>query len=127
MKTRLTLKPGQKGTKKLLRQYGDDLVCVRYRYDEATRKRYKTVEIVVEEIEWPVKSPLDGPETVVGIQVQWGELDMWKRVKDAGGKWDARRKIWLMPQRVVEQLGLVERIVESQMDIDVDAIGGKSN
>jgi hypothetical protein len=33
MKTRVKLKPGQRGTKKLLDQYGDALVCVRYRYD----------------------------------------------------------------------------------------------
>ena len=33
MKTRLTRKPGQKGTKKLTALYGEKLVCVRYRYD----------------------------------------------------------------------------------------------
>lgn len=42
--TRLKLKPGQKGTKKLLAEHGDALVCVRYRYDEASRTRTKTVE-----------------------------------------------------------------------------------
>jgi hypothetical protein len=31
MKTRVKLKPGQKGTKKLVERYGDALVCVRYR------------------------------------------------------------------------------------------------
>ncbi len=34
MKTQTHLKPGQKGTKRLLEKYGDTLVCVRYRYDE---------------------------------------------------------------------------------------------
>ena len=33
MRVRLLLKPGQKGTKQLLTQYGDRLICVRYRYD----------------------------------------------------------------------------------------------
>jgi hypothetical protein len=32
-RVRLHLKPGQKGTKQLLAQYGDRLICVRYRYD----------------------------------------------------------------------------------------------
>jgi len=32
---RLILRPGQNGTKKLLEKYGDRLVSVRYRYDEA--------------------------------------------------------------------------------------------
>jgi len=30
-RVRLHLKPGQKGTKQLLAQYGDRLICVRYR------------------------------------------------------------------------------------------------
>jgi hypothetical protein len=46
---RRTLTPGQKGTKKLLDQYGSSLVYVRYRYDEQRRKRYTTVEIIVQE------------------------------------------------------------------------------
>lgn len=31
METRLILSPGQNGTKKLVKQYGEKLVCVRYR------------------------------------------------------------------------------------------------
>ncbi len=38
---RLTLKPGQPGTKGLLARYGKRLVCVRYRYDERTRQRVR--------------------------------------------------------------------------------------
>jgi len=38
---RLHLKPGQKGTKQLLAQYGDRLICVRYRYDVQRKKRLK--------------------------------------------------------------------------------------
>ena len=48
-RVRLNLKPGQKGTKQLLAQYGDRLVCVRYRYDAYRKKRLKTVEILVAE------------------------------------------------------------------------------
>jgi len=49
MRTRLTLQPGQSGTKELVEQYGDRLVCVRYRYDATRRRRFKTVELIVEE------------------------------------------------------------------------------
>ncbi len=45
----LHLKPGQKGTKQLLAQYGDRLICVRYRYDAQRKKRFKTVELLVAE------------------------------------------------------------------------------
>lgn len=48
MKTRLTLKPGQNGTKKMLDKYGERLLAVRYRYDAARHLRIKTVELVEE-------------------------------------------------------------------------------
>ena len=51
-RVRLHLKPGQKGTKQLLAQYGDRLICVRYRYDAQRKKRLKTVELLVAERDW---------------------------------------------------------------------------
>ena len=41
MEVRSKLRPGENGTKTLLKQYGEQLVCVRYRYDRQRRKRYK--------------------------------------------------------------------------------------
>ena len=58
MEVKTKLQPGQNGTKALLKEYGDQLVCVRYRYDKAHHKRYKTVELIVEEKDWI-------PETLV--------------------------------------------------------------
>ncbi len=52
MKTKLNIKRGERGTKKLSDKYGDRLVCVRYRYDPVRMKRYKTVELIEEETEW---------------------------------------------------------------------------
>ena len=52
MRARLILKPGQRGTKKLCAEYGERLVCVRYRYDEKRHKRLETVELVVVEVDW---------------------------------------------------------------------------
>jgi hypothetical protein len=49
MRARRTLAPGQKGAKKLLRQYGAQLVCVRYRYDAERRLRFTTVELIIEQ------------------------------------------------------------------------------
>jgi hypothetical protein len=64
MRTRLHLKPGQRGTKRLSEQYGEQLVCVRYRYDDATQKRYKTVELIVDVAEWsPAKKEKSENET----------------------------------------------------------------
>jgi len=85
MKTRLTLKPGHKGTKKLQQCDGEKLVCVRYRYDEVTHRRYKTAELIMEEIAWPPKSPVPDPNGIVAIKVRWGEIDLGQRVRNAGG------------------------------------------
>jgi hypothetical protein len=59
MRARRTLTPGQKGTKKLLRQYGSQLVCVRYRYGAERHLRFKTVELIIEQggVFWNGGSP----------------------------------------------------------------------
>ncbi len=105
MQTLLTRKPGQKGTKQLLLKYGEQLVCVRYRYDDERRRRLKTVELVVEEREW---MPDD---TRVLVRVAWDEQELRGKVKGAGGRWRPERKLWELPYSKVVELGLEERMV----------------
>jgi hypothetical protein len=51
-------------------KYGSRLVSVRYRYDEPMRKRYKTIELIVEEADWtPRRMPATGSE-MVSIRVR---------------------------------------------------------
>ena len=52
MIVRQKLNPGEKGTKKMVETYGDQLVCVRYRYDVQRKRRYKTVELIVDVVQW---------------------------------------------------------------------------
>ncbi|MGC8801922.1 MAG: hypothetical protein C0184_10215 [Chloroflexus aggregans] len=59
MRTRLKLKPGQRGTKKLQALYGDRLICVRYRYDAENGRRLKTIELIVEEKAWMPRDRTD--------------------------------------------------------------------
>lgn len=97
MKTRVNLKPGEKGTKRLVEQYGDALVCVRYRYDAKTRKQYKTVEIIVSESDWtppPAKYP-DG--TLVRLKIGISETALQGQVRAVGGRWDKQQQVWLVP------------------------------
>jgi len=91
--TRLKLKPGQKGTKALVEKYGDDLVCVRYRYDEASRIRLKTVEIIVEKKQLPPAQGTPDNE-IVPVQIAFGEKELGKMARSAGGNWDAEVKLW---------------------------------
>ena len=52
IKTKSIRKPGEPGTKKLTQIYGNDLICVRYKYDYKLKKRYKTIELQIEETPW---------------------------------------------------------------------------
>jgi len=47
--TRRKLQPGEPGTRKLWAEYGEKLVCVRYRYNAENRRRMKTIELVIKE------------------------------------------------------------------------------
>ncbi len=108
LKTTDTLRPGEPGTRHLVREFGDRLVCVRYRRDEAGRKRYKTVELIVAEADW---SPPPGPEDPVHVRVAFSEEELRRRVKEAGGRWRPESKTWSLPLRTVEELGLRDRVV----------------
>lgn len=114
MRTRVILKPGQPGTQRLVEQYGAELLCGRYRYDEAHGKRYKTVELVVEESEW---QPPIAAHTIVGVQVAFREADLQQKVRQAGGKWNPARRVWEIRYDRALALGLKERIVSEDVSI----------
>lgn len=111
---RTTLLPGQKGTMGLLREYGDQLVCVRYRYDKLRGRRMKTVELIVDEQPWVpgTKIPM---EREVAVRVGYNEHDLREQVKQAGGWWDAGKKAWRLGFRKVLALGLEARLVDEEL------------
>ena len=109
MQTRLNLRPGSRGTKKLLAQYGKQLVCIRYRYDEQKRMRYKTIELILEAVPWQPKPPKPG--TMVQVKITFSEDALRKRVKSAGGRWDDKLRVWRLPYGKIVELGLRKRIV----------------
>jgi hypothetical protein len=69
MRTRLTLQPHQDGARQLRERYGERLVCVRYRYDETTKERWKTVELIIEKSAWEPPQPQWQVDTLVALQV----------------------------------------------------------
>ncbi len=122
MRTTKTLKPGQKGTKELLTQFGPSLLLVRYRYDEEHRENLKTVELVVQrrsrdrEAECRRSRPADGrcdgaSTRRVALRVGWREREVQQRVKSAGGRWDRDRRVWILGRGAAERLKLLERVV----------------
>ena len=95
MEIKTTLAPGQKGTKLLLKEYGDQLVCVRYRYDKARQKRLKTIELIVDEQDW-VPGVIIPTDKRVAIKIGFGEAELREQVKKAGGFWNPAQKAWIL-------------------------------
>ncbi len=121
MEARVTLRPGAKGAKKLTAEFGDRLICVRYRYDQERRRRIKTVEIIVDEADWtPVAARnAAAPEPdrehlrqIVGVRVAYAEVALRRAVGEAGGRWDPSARLWLLPLAAARALGLQERIIQ---------------
>jgi len=78
----------------LLTQYGDRLVCVRYRYDEQRQKRVKTVELIIEEEPWASLEAPQPAEALVAIRSARSDVTLRQQVKRLGGRWDPQPQVW---------------------------------
>ncbi len=105
------LKPGQKGTMRLVEKYGDSLLCVRYRYDEIRGVRLKTVEIVVEDRQG-MGSVRYWDGEIVAVTVPYTAKSLREVLKAAGGRWSPEERLWRVRYGAIRgHAGLVERIV----------------
>jgi hypothetical protein len=111
MKSRLNLKPGQRGTKKLVDRYGKSLLYVRYRYDEIRGVRLKTVEIIVEEKPWQPSMRIKDDE-IVPVNVYFTEMELREKLKGMGGKWNPEEKCWYVHFGVIRGTKFEYRIPE---------------
>lgn len=118
MKTRLVLKPGQRGTKRLLERYGEDLVCVRFRYDAELQQRLKTVELVVERTEWTPPAPRYPLDSLVPLQIEAADLRKRTMAKAAGGKWNPDVHLWF-----VRYGNIVGTSLEKHIHVDANRTG----
>lgn len=94
MTARSKLLPGQKGTKKLVAEYGDALFCVRYRYDEPNQTRLKTVELIIERKPWTPTQHRYADSTLVPVRIGFHDSALRAQAKAAQGKWDPEAKAW---------------------------------
>jgi hypothetical protein len=111
MKTRLKLMPGQKGTKSLVDVYGDALFCVRYRYDEESNTRVKTVEIVVGKKSWVPPQPKFPDDMNVPVRIAFAESRLKNLAKEAGGRWNPEKRVWLIPFGKIKGTALEKHII----------------
>ena len=110
MRVRSKLKPGQPGTRKLVQQFGDRLVCVRYRYDALKRRRYTTAEVIVDESEWDPMPSATARRERVAVRIEVHEVKLREKVKAVGGRWDPEKRVWHVTMEQVMQLGLTGRV-----------------
>ena len=80
-----------------MRAIWDRLVCVRYRYDEEKKERWKTVEPIIEKSEWEPMTVHWQAEMRVALQIAVHERDLRQQVKAAGGKWNPSEAVWELP------------------------------
>lgn len=108
MKSYNHLKPGQKGTRRLVEKYGDALLCVRYRYDEKRGIRLKTVEIIVDEK--LDSTPRHKDEDIVPVLISFDEVALREQLRSMRARWNAQQKVWFVPYRLIRGTLLESRI-----------------
>ena len=111
------MKPGQPGTKQLSEQYGAQLVCVRYRYDALTRKRIKTVEIVVAESEWLPPEERFSQEEIVWVRIGFVDYTTEEHLLAAGGQWDGTRCVWNIRYDAAVKLGFAAQVERREVSL----------
>ncbi len=104
------LQPGQPGTMRLTRQYGEALVCVRYRQDATGSIRCTTIEVVVDVA--PVHKRYDEDE-IIGVRIGIGQIDQRRRAQARGARWDAEARLWRMTRKLAKRLNLTRHIVKT--------------
>jgi len=99
------LDPSSRGAIKLAAQFGNSLLCVRHRVDENGKFRFTTVELLVGQAAIVVRS-----QKYVSVRLDWSEQALRQVVKKAGGRWDAKERVWRLPRRLASILRLTDRI-----------------
>jgi len=113
VETRLTLRPGQGGTRKLLERYGERLVRVRYLYDAASGRRLKTVELIVSSVPWKPRARRlrRSDDEIVALRIAWHEAELRERAKRLGAVWRPAQKVWEIRWGDAKRLGLADRVM----------------
>ncbi len=101
--------PHQPGAIRLAERFGETLVAVRYRQSPDPKRRFITVELVVDEL--PVQRRTKG-STLVRVRIDANEGILQSAAKRYGAKWDRVAKVWVMSRTIARELRLTDRIVE---------------
>ena len=87
------------------------MVCIRYIYDDKKQVKLKTVEIIVEKKPWHKDVRRIPKNKIVNVQVDYGEIQIGRIIRSAGGRWNREKKVWELPYGAAIALGLDKRII----------------
>ena len=99
------IKPSQHGAIKIARNYGSELLCVRYRENPDGTERLTTVELVVERV---MIQKRDDP--IVSFKIKPEEVDLRRLAQSRGATYDGKNQMWTLARTEVLRMGLRSRI-----------------
>lgn len=128
MEVTRTIKAGEKGSLRFLKQWGDQLVAVRYRKDHRQQRMLTTIEVIVDErplYNQPVNQAAflaHREKQPVAVCIEFDELELRGKVKQQGARWSRAGRLWVMTYGKAVELGLGIRIVKDGIErcTDVD-------
>ncbi len=109
---RKTMRPGEPGTRRHLRDWGDRLVCVRHRVDPDKGMRFTTIEIVASStrVVRPKREP--HPEALVYARVGRDEWELERRLRTTkSASFDPVLDVWRMRYESAVKLRLKRRLL----------------
>ncbi|MDQ6679391.1 MAG: hypothetical protein M3Y67_00300 [Pseudomonadota bacterium] len=104
-----TYSPEQNGAKRFAKRYGDQLVCVRHRLNEAGTVRHTTVELLIETT--PVASRA---RSLVALRISPTDRANRTLLMACGAQWHPKHRYWLVPRLVAKNLRLLRHAVPIQ-------------
>jgi hypothetical protein len=93
MKTRLILKPGQPGTKRLVEKYGEPCCAS---VSSMIVNRGSAVELIVERTAWTPPPSRYAVDTLVPLRIEVADMPLRLQAKAAGGRWNPEKKLWFV-------------------------------
>jgi hypothetical protein len=109
---RKTMRPGEPGTRRHLRDWGDRLVCVRHRVDPVKGLRFTTIEIVASAKRVARLKREPHPEALVYARVGRDEWELESRLRTTrSATYDEALNVWRMRYETAVRLRLKRRIL----------------
>ena len=84
---------------------------MRYQYDEASRTRIKTAEIIVEKVPWTPPARKYADNDIVPVRIAYEETDLEESARLAKGRWNPDVKLWYIRYGKIKGTALEKHIV----------------